>query len=139
MPGMPAKDIIDLDIECPAGRMTSVVKALSEIGYVHEGDKGIRGREAFHPMAGSAPASWPPHHLYACQANAHELLKHLAYREYLRHNDDRAEWLAQQKISADRRANSRDEYIANKNEAYAIITRESLSWARRSMPQLPKM
>ena len=129
VPGMVAKDIIDLDIECPIGSMPEVIGALRAAGYEHEGDKGIPTREAFRPLPGSAADALPAHHLYACEADSPELRKHLAYRDYLIAHPGRTAWLAEQKIEADRIAARRDEYIENKSAAYAVITRKSLAWA----------
>jgi GrpB-like predicted nucleotidyltransferase (UPF0157 family) len=131
--GMPSKDIIDIDIECPVGSMFGVIKALAVIGYVHEGDKGILTREAFSPVPGSAGAEMPAHHLYACEASSPELRKHLAFREYLRAHSERAQWLAEQKQEADNAATTPDEYIMNKNAAYEVITHEALGWADSSV------
>ena len=48
IPGMKAKPIIDIDVELENwGNFEKVKKALASIGYEHEGDKGITGREAF--------------------------------------------------------------------------------------------
>ncbi len=132
VPGMPAKDVIDLDIECPVGAMASVIEALAAIGYEHQGDKGIPTREAFRPLEGSIPASFPAHHLYACESDSPELHKHLAFRNYLVAHGERAAWLANQKRQADQSAESRDAYIENKSDAYAVITQESLQWAEQN-------
>lgn len=130
IPGMPAKEIIDIDIECLTGSMVDVIQALATFGYEHEGDKGILTREAFRPLLYSTPSKFPMHHLYACEVDSPELFKHLAYREYLKAHPAKALWLASQKRLADEEASSRQEYIANKSDAYAIITEESLSWAK---------
>lgn len=48
IPGMKAKPIIDIDVGLENwGNFEKVKKALASIGYEHEGDKGITGREAF--------------------------------------------------------------------------------------------
>lgn len=109
VPGMPAKDIIDLDIEYVHGFLQVVINGLKDAGYEHQGDLGIPGREAFKPLAGSCAASLPVHHLYACETGAFELKRHLAYRDYLRAHAGRAEWLARKKILVDASARSRDE------------------------------
>jgi hypothetical protein len=54
----------------------------------------------------------------------------LAFREYLIRFNKRAAWLAQAKRASDRAAGSREEYIANKAAAYAVITDASLAWSR---------
>jgi len=43
---MPAKDIIDLDIEYVPDSLQKIVEGLREAGYEHEGDLGINGRES---------------------------------------------------------------------------------------------
>jgi len=137
IPGMPSKDIIDIDIECPCGAMPAMIQALAAAGYLHEGDKGIPTREAFSPSPGSAAAAVPAHHLYACESDSPELGKHLSFREYLRANSQRARWLAQQKQRADNAATTRDEYIMNKSGAYERITREAMDWTSHSMQRTP--
>ena len=48
VPGLAAKPIIDLDVVVGSRRsLPSVVTALAEIGYFHEGDNDVPGREAF--------------------------------------------------------------------------------------------
>jgi GrpB-like predicted nucleotidyltransferase (UPF0157 family) len=130
IPGMPAKDIIDLDVVCPQGVIGAAVAALINAGYHHEGDKGLTGREAFSPEPGSPAAALPAHHLYACEAGASELHKHLAFKGYLLCHPERRLWLAEQKVAADRAAESRDDYIERKDAPYRIITCEALEWAK---------
>lgn len=128
VPGMPAKDIIDLDIEYGADSLSKVIENLRRAGYAHEGDLGIPGREAFRPVSDSVAASLPTHHLYACEAGTFELRKHLAFRDYLKANPSRADWLAAQKRLADSSARSREDYIERKSGAYAQITAEAIEW-----------
>jgi GrpB-like predicted nucleotidyltransferase (UPF0157 family) len=130
---MPSKDIIDLDIECPGGSIPDAIEFLRRAGYDHEGDKGIATREAFRAKPGSAAAELPPHHLYVCDTQSPELLRHIAFREYLISHPDRAGWIARQKIEIDQSANSRSEYIEDKSRAYETITREALAWASQSL------
>lgn len=132
VPGMPAKDIIDLDIEYEHGFLQVVIDGLKDAGYEHQGDLGIPGREAFKPLAGSCAVSLPVHHLYACETGAFELKRHLAYRDYLRARPDRAEWLAKKKILVDATANSRDEYMEKKGCYYDLISKEAMEWAHNS-------
>ncbi len=47
IPGLSAKSIIDIDIIFGDDCFPNLVKRLEEIGYHHNGDQGIRGREAF--------------------------------------------------------------------------------------------
>ena len=84
--GMSAKPIIDIDVVIPdEAVLDEIVRSLAEIGYRHEGDLGIRGREAFkytdkpHLMK---------HHLYVCPQNSEELHRHITFRDYLRQHPE---------------------------------------------------
>jgi len=102
--GVPAKDVIDIDIECPLGSMERVITALKIAGYENEGDRGIPGREAFHPKEESEASNLYPHHLYACESNSKEMHRRLAFRNYLLANPEKAKWLAEHKIECDKMA-----------------------------------
>lgn len=131
VPGMPSKDIIDLDIEHIPGILQTIISGLENAGYDHLGDLGIPGRVAFKPISGTNAASLPDHHLYACETGAYELLKHLAYRDYLLAKPDRAQWLANMKILVDSASKSKEEYIKKKSCYYEQITKESMDWLTR--------
>ena len=79
VPGLAAKPIIDIDIVISSRLLLqAVIEKLTEIDYVHEGNLGIPGREAF---------MWPNgkrHHLYVCSVNTPNLHNHLIFRDYLR-------------------------------------------------------
>ena len=128
IPAMPAKDIVDIDIECPNGSISKVIAALTKAGYEHNGDQGIPSREAFSPRAGTKAIDLRPHHLYACETQSVELHRHLAFRDYLRLHPERAIWLADQKQRADHSASTRDGYIEGKSGSYGKIVAEAESW-----------
>jgi GrpB-like predicted nucleotidyltransferase (UPF0157 family) len=128
IPGMPAKDIIDIDIECPIGAMASIIQALARAGYEHRGDLGVPTREAFKPSPDAA-LCLPPHHLYACESDSPELFRHRTFRQYLIEHEARLLWLTEQKRRADKTASTRDEYIENKTDAYNTIVIEAMAWA----------
>lgn len=82
--GMSAKPCIDIDIVIEDYTVfDEVVNKLSAIGYIHEGDLGIKGREAFKYMD---KPHLMTHHLYVCPKNSEELHRHIAFRDYLRSN-----------------------------------------------------
>ncbi|HEY6497445.1 MAG TPA: GrpB family protein, partial [Trebonia sp.] len=93
VPGLPAKPVIDLDvvIATPA-EVPEVIARLGTLGYRHEGDLGITGREAF-----AGPIGGPAHHLYVCAADGRELARHLALRDYLRTHPEQARAYAELK------------------------------------------
>ncbi len=75
MPGLAAKPILDINVVIrDTGDLPVVTMALSSMGYLHQGDLGIPGREAFLITENSIARSWPMHHLYVCAEGAQELL-----------------------------------------------------------------
>ncbi|MCI7678102.1 MAG: GrpB family protein [Streptococcus orisratti] len=79
--GLAAKPIIDIDLVILSKDFPSVVESLATIGYQHEGNLGIEGREAF---TYSGKEHLQSHHLYVCPENSPELKRHLAFRDYMR-------------------------------------------------------
>jgi GrpB-like predicted nucleotidyltransferase (UPF0157 family) len=79
VPGLAAKPIIDMTVVLPsANEVPRAIERLATIGYVHRGDLGIEGREAF-----GAPVDLPAHHLYVCPERSLGLLNPLAVRDHL--------------------------------------------------------
>ncbi len=81
--GLAAKPIIDIDVVVKSGNVERAIRALENIGYIHEGNLGIEGREAF---AYEGKEHLQTHHLYVCPEDSEELKRHLAFKEYLRSN-----------------------------------------------------
>ena len=118
IPGMNAKPIIDIDIIVEdAAQFLRLKDELEKIGYVHEGDRGIPGREAFDHEKVSVGID---HHLYVCVKDNAELLRHLKFRDKLRsspelvneYNKIKEEILA--KVGADNRSG----YVQMKETEY---------------------
>src|SRR3974390_1457583 len=77
VPGLAAKPIIDMDVVVPTvSEIPEAIVRLAALGYIHRGDLGIPGREAF-----TAPADKPRHHLYVCSPDSSELRRHLSFRD----------------------------------------------------------
>lgn len=80
--GLAAKPIIDIDIVIKDYSVfEEVVKRLSTIGYIYEGDLGIKDRHAFMY---EGKTHLQEHHIYVCPEYSNELHKHTAFRDYLR-------------------------------------------------------
>ena len=80
VPGLAAKPIIDLDVViADRSDLPAVLQRLRPLGYRHEGDLGVAGREAF-----ATPTDATPHHLYVCAIGTAALDRHLAFRDVLR-------------------------------------------------------
>ncbi len=88
--GLPAKPILDIDVVIKKDSGFDTIKtALEALGYIHEGHKGIVGREAFKRSDETVPFTTPARpamaqHLYVLEEGAAELKKHLYFRDRLR-------------------------------------------------------
>ena len=80
--GLSAKPVIDIDVVIrDTSMLPAAVSALAGIGYTHEGDLGIPGREAFKYKGKEHLLK---HHLYVCAEDSSELKRHITFRDYLR-------------------------------------------------------
>ncbi len=82
VPGLAAKPVLDVDVVVEPGEESAAVAALESVGYVHRGDLGVVGREAFH-----APDD-PRRNVYVCTAGTANVRNHLAVRDVLRRRAD---------------------------------------------------
>jgi GrpB-like predicted nucleotidyltransferase (UPF0157 family) len=112
IPGLAAKPIIDLDVVLPSiTDLRHAISRLARIGYVHEGDLGITGREAFMCPLGEAR-----HHLYVLRFDADELRRHVALRDALRADPAlRASYAALKRSLAKQHPHDRIAYSAGKS------------------------
>ncbi len=84
VPGLAAKPIVDIDLVVPtAADVPAAIARLATLGYVHSGNLGVEGREAFR-----SPGSMPRHHLYLCPRDSLALANHLAVRNHLREHPE---------------------------------------------------
>ena len=82
--GLSAKPIIDIDVVIKDYSVfAAVVQKLETIGYIHEGNLGIKDREAFKYQ--NKP-HLQKHHLYVCPQYSEELHRHVTFRDYLKNN-----------------------------------------------------
>src|SRR5271165_2328541 len=118
VPGLAAKPIIDLIIQLDnAAQLATVIQRLEVLGYRHEGDLGVPGREAF-----AVPAGESRHHLYVCLPGCSQLANQLAFRDYLRaHETARAEYAALKRQLAEKHRNDRAAYTEGKADFVANV------------------
>lgn len=99
VPGRAAKPIIDLDVVIASrSNLPVAIDRLRPLGYRHQGNLGISGREVF-----TTPPDTPPHHLYVCAADSPELARQLAFHDYLQAHPQAAHAYAELKKSLARR------------------------------------
>ncbi|MBR5779912.1 MAG: GrpB family protein [Clostridia bacterium] len=121
--GMSAKPCIDIDVIIKDYSVfDKVIGKLESIGYTHEGDLGIKDREAF--KYANKPHLMK-HHLYVCPQFSEELNRHITFRNFLRDNTDAVKKYSQVKETAAKLfPNDIDKYIEYKSpcieELYAL-------------------
>ena len=128
VPGLAAKPILDIDVIVAPEDVSAAVAALVRIGYVHRGDLGVAGREAFF-----APDEDPRRHVYVCAAGTLNVRNHLAVRDVLRRRDDlRDEYAAVKLALAAEPDMDIDTYIARKSDVIQkVLTASDLTDAER--------
>lgn len=121
--GLSAKPCIDIDVIIKDYSVfDEIVRKLGAIGYIHEGNLGIKDREAFkyndklHLMK---------HHLYVCPQYSEELRRHITFRDFLRHNTEAVnKYSLVKEKAAELFPNDIDKYIEYKNpcieELYSV-------------------
>jgi len=113
VPGLSAKPIIDFDIEIASMEVfPQVKKQLGKLGFHHEGDYGISGREVFKP---ENPDDFMLYHMYVCPTDSVEFKQHLCFRYALRISPDtKKEYEELKTVLAEKCGNDIDAYIDGK-------------------------
>ena len=111
--GLAAKPIIDMVVILPTlDALPDAVDRLASLGYIHEGNGGVPGRESFR-----WPSGEPRHHLYVCACDCPEYRRHIAFRNYLRQHLDTAQaYAALKRDLAARFRDDRAAYSTGKTE-----------------------
>ncbi|UYP44807.1 hypothetical protein NEF87_001092 [Candidatus Lokiarchaeum ossiferum] len=130
--GLSAKPILDITIVIDSrDLLPKIITKLKSIGYIHCGDKGIPGREAFERLSSDVPYTNPPHvwihqHLYVCDKEAEQLKQHLLFRNYLRKHPDEALLYGQLKLHlAGKYRHNREAYTNAKTDFILEILRKA--------------
>ena len=112
--GLSAKPIIYIDIVIKDySGLENVISVLEKIGYQHEGNLGITGREAFKY---EGKEHLRKHHLYVCPEDSQELRRHIAFRDYLNtHPDAVREYSCIKEEGAELYPDDIDRYIEHKS------------------------
>lgn len=96
VPGLSAKPVIDMLLEVSdINELDKYHSAMTQAGYVARGENGIAGRRYF--IKGGDQRS---HQVHAFAVGDMQVLRHLAFRDYLRRNKDIAEEYAEIKHAA---------------------------------------
>ncbi len=106
-------------------------KVLERLGYIHQGNLGIDGRESFRALDAKSPLDdkgtrWMNHHLYVCPQNSREFMRHLAFRDYLREHHHAAKDYESIKVNLAKSVETREEYTDGKTTFVEMILQKAL-------------
>ena len=135
IPGMKAKPIIDIDVGLDNwADFEAVKRALAGVGYEHEGDKGITGREAFcrNGKLHNEILDSIAHHLYVCSVDNAEYKRHILFRDYLRnHTEERDRYnQIKEEILVKVGSENRAGYVQMKEDEYRDFFEEIIEKAK---------
>ena len=130
IPRMVAKPIIDIMMGVPEGKMEQAIAELGDLEYRHQGDLGIRGREAYDYLP--RHIELPRHHLYTCYPDHPHLHGLRAFREFLKENREWRERLSNLKLELDECFDSdRQKYMGGKK----AMVEEIIELAKKGFPR----
>ncbi|TFG31658.1 GrpB family protein [Candidatus Thorarchaeota archaeon] len=131
IPGMSAKPIIDILLEVRnIEKIDSYNNDMIALGYEPRGELGLPGRRYF---SREYPENVRTHHVHAYQTGNIELVRHLAFREYMITHPDDAKVYSELKIVLARRFQwDIDGYISGKHLYMERMERVALEWYRSS-------
>lgn len=123
--GLSAKPIIDIDIVVDdMSNFEEIKMRLARLGYMHVGDLGIKGREAFnldyeHKIN---------HHLYLCPKDSLAYRNHMMLKKHMTENPDALKRYNDLKLELGETSNSIDEYWKSKtNLILDFLEKEGMS------------
>lgn len=125
VPGLAAKPTLDLlGVVKSLALVTEKRSVFESLGYQARGAYGIEGREFFVKGAPN-----PTHHLHVYEEGNVEILRHLAFRDYLRaHPDVAAEYAALKSKLAALYTLDPVSYQDGKNDWIRRVERQALDW-----------
>jgi GrpB-like predicted nucleotidyltransferase (UPF0157 family) len=137
VPGLAAKDVIDIQVSVKTLQsLVPYVQSLSRIGYCHV---PLGDFDSVYPYF-AKPHRWPSaHHLHLCVAGSQPEHRHIAFRDYLRHNPLVANEYVSLKLEL-AAANdgttleSRERYSLSKTEFVSSVLERALSEGYPLMP-----
>lgn len=125
IPGLAAKPVIDILLEVSSLELLDTLEAqMGEISYVSKGEFGIPGRR-YYQKGGSNRT----HQIHAFLKDSPNIVRHLAFRDYLiEHSDIASEYAAVKRKGAAACNNSVADYCAYKNDFVQYQEALALEW-----------
>lgn len=122
IPRLDAKPIIDIDIIYYQGSdFQGITNNLDSIGYSHNGNQGVEGREVFkrNGSGNDEILDEIKHDLYVCKHDCWELQRHILFRDYLRKHEMARSFYQKLKYQIAEEANQDRKLYANIKEMSA--------------------
>jgi len=122
IPQLDAKPIIDIDIIYnQESDFQTIKKHLESLGYYHNGNQDIEGREVFkrNGMGKNEVLDKITHHLYVCKHDCWELQRHILFRDYLRKHEIARNFYQHLKYQIAKETNQDKKLYANMKEMKA--------------------
>lgn len=123
--GLAAKPIIDLmPVVYSLHQVDTLNEEMEQLGYVLKGENGLPGRRYFEKGG-----DYRTHHVHLFQIGNQEIIRHLAFRDYLRAHPKEAQRYGQlKKESALQYPNDIAAYIESKMTVVKEIEQLALHW-----------
>lgn len=125
VPGLKAKPVIDM---MPVAKNINDVDRydadMSDLGYEGLGENGIVGRRYFRKGGDDRT-----HHIHVFEEGSHDIIRHLAFRDYLRnHEDVRTQYGELKKNLAIKFPNDINGYMDGKHQFIKETEQKALEW-----------
>lgn len=122
--GLAAKPIIDMLLEVDnLEALDKLTVEFQAVGYLAKGEFGIPGRRYFEK--GGDQRS---HHLHAFLSGTDNVVRHLAFRDYLRHHDEVVLEYANVKRSVAKGCENIIQYCEGKHNFVQFHEKKALAW-----------
>jgi GrpB-like predicted nucleotidyltransferase (UPF0157 family) len=129
VPGLMAKPIIDILGESEnISAISQKASAMNDLGFDFKGEYGISQRAYFSRTTGVAV------HVHIFPVGHFQIEKHLFFRDYLRTHPEAMSRYQMRKEELLKRAVTREEYQAGKNDLIRELTMEAYRWKKKVPP-----
>lgn len=120
-----AKPVIDIILEVNSlEALDSHNQKMTDVGYTPMGEFGIEGRRFFTKGGDDRT-----HHIHAFIINDPNIIRHLAFRDYLNNNSELAEEYEKLKVTLQSKfATSPQEYSIGKNDLIQSLESKAMAW-----------
>ncbi|TRZ36296.1 GrpB family protein [Niallia circulans] len=124
--GMKAKPVIDImPVVKNIHNVEKFYNELAELGYEAKGENGIPGRRYLQKGGDERT-----HHVHIYERDNKDILRHLAFRDYLRVNkEDATQYGDLKEALAKKYPNNITAYIMGKHELTTALEQKALAWA----------